>query len=225
MTPQEREMLIALANKIAQTPPPQRDSEAEELIRERIGSRPDALYILTQTVLIQNLAIEQAQKQIHDLQQRGSQIQGQGSSFLGSSPLVSQMPPSGQQSSPAYGSATPPPSAPPSGWFGSGSGSSFLRGAATTAAGVAAGALAFEGIRALFSGSEHPGGFGGREAGFLGGAVPTSETIINNYYELPKDVADNDDRESGDSDEYDTSDQDDIDDSDLVDDGSSDDFI
>lgn len=225
MTPQEREMLNALANKIAQTQPPQRDSEAEELIRERIGSRPDALYILTQAVLIQNLALEQAQKQIHDLQQSGSQIQGQGSSFLGSSPLVSQMPPSGQQFSPVYGSAPPPPSAPSSGWFGSGTGSSFLRGAATTAAGVAAGALAFEGIRALFSGSEHPGGFGTREAGFLSGAVPTSETIINNYYESPKGAADSDDRESADSDEYDTSDQDDIDDSDLVDDGSSDDLV
>ena len=132
-------VVVALANKIAQTPPPQRDPEAEELIRERIGSRPDALYILTQTVLIQNLALEQAQKQIHDLQQRGSQVQGQGRSFLGSSPQVSQMHPSGQQSSPGYGSAPPLPSAPSSGWFGSGSGSSFLRGAATTAAGVAAG--------------------------------------------------------------------------------------
>src|SRR5215813_9013753 len=113
MTPQEREMLIALANKVAQAPPPQRDQEAEDLIRDTIGLRPDALYILTQTVLIQNLALEEAQKQIHDLQQRGSQIQGQGSSFLGSSPLVSQMPPSGQQSSPGYGSAPPPePSQP-----------------------------------------------------------------------------------------------------------------
>jgi len=225
MTLQEREMLIALANKIAQTPPPPRDSEADELIRERIGSRPDALYILTQTVLIQNLALEQAQKQIHDLQQRGSQVQGQDSSFLGTSPLVSQMPPSGQQSSPGYGSAPPLPSAPSSGWFGSGGGSSFLRGAATTAAGVAAGALAFEGIRALFSGSEHLGNFGTHEAGFLSGAVPTSETIINNYYESPQNVADNDDSDSADSDEYDTSDQDDIDDSDLVDDGSSDDLV
>ena len=55
--------------------------------------------------------------------------------------------------------------------------------------------------------------------------MPTSETIINNYYESPQDVADNDDGESADSEEYDTSDQDDIDDSDPVNDGSSDDFV
>src|SRR5215471_11680545 len=191
MTPQEREMLIALANRIAQTPPPHRDAEADELIRGRIGSRPDALYILTQTVLIQNLALEQAQKQIRELEERGSPAQGQGSSFLGGPTLV-QPPNPGQQSWPGYGSPAAPPSAPSSGWFGSGGGSSFLRGAATTAAGVAAGALAFEGIRALFSGSEHPGGFGTREASFLSGVVPTSETIINNYYESPQDVRDKD---------------------------------
>ena len=220
MTPQEREMLIALANKIAQTPPPQRDSEAEDLIRNRIGSRPDALYILTQTVLIQNLALDQAQRQIRDLQQRGSQVQGQGSSFLGSSPMASPTPSTGQQPPPGYASAAP--SAPSTG-FGSGSGSSFLRGAATTAAGVAAGALAFEGIRALFGGSEHPGGFGTHEGSFLSGAVPASETIINNYYESPQEVADENSGESSDSGDDDTSDQDAIDDSDAVDDDSSDD--
>jgi hypothetical protein len=52
---------------------------------------------------------------------------------------------------------------------------------------VAAGALAFEGIRSLFS---HPGygglgGFGG--AGFMGGA-PVEETVVNNYYDSPPDA-------------------------------------
>jgi hypothetical protein len=218
MTPQEREMLIALANRIAQTPPPHRDTEADEWIRDRIGSRPDALYILTQTVLIQNLALEQAQKQIRELEERGSPAQGQGSSFLGGPTLV-QPPNPGQQSWPGYGSPAAPPSAP-SGWFGSGGGSSFLRGAATTAAGVAAGALAFEGIRALFGGSEHLG-FGTHDTGFLSGAVPVSETIINNYYESPRDAADDN---AADSSEYDDSDQDDVDDSGPADDDSSDDF-
>ena len=55
MTPEERQMLTDLANKVAQTPAPPVDSEAENFIRTRIGSRPDALYLMTQTVLIQNL--------------------------------------------------------------------------------------------------------------------------------------------------------------------------
>ncbi len=46
-----------------------------------------------------------------------------------------------------------------------GGGSSFLRSAATTAAGVAAGALAFEGIESLMHGFGHAAGFGGYGGG------------------------------------------------------------
>jgi hypothetical protein len=55
-----------------------------------------------------------------------------------------------------------------------------LRTAATTAAGVAAGALAFQGIESLMHGFGHPGGFGG--GGYFGGGAP-EETVINNYYD------------------------------------------
>src|SRR5579884_3759400 len=84
MTPDERKMLQDLADKIAQTPAPPKDPEAEEFIRTRIGSRPDALYLMTQTVLIQNMALQQAQQQIRELQQRsGSPQLSTGGSFLG----------------------------------------------------------------------------------------------------------------------------------------------
>jgi uncharacterized protein len=191
MTPDERKMLSDLADRIAQTPPPPKDPEAEELIRKRIGSRPDALYLMTQTVLIQNLALQQAQEQIQQLQ-RGMQPapESPGASFLGQQAGT-------RAAGPAYStrsagqqrySAPPPQYAPPSQAAPSPSGApSFLRGAAQTAAGVAAGALAFEGIQALFS---HPGygggGFGGLGggAGFMGG-TPGGETIVNNYYDGP----------------------------------------
>ena len=59
-----------------------------------------------------------------------------------------------------------------------GAGSGFLRQAATTAAGIAGGALLFQGIQSLFG--PHYGG------GFLSG-MPTqpgiSETVNNYYYE------------------------------------------
>src|ERR1700761_744992 len=70
MTPDEREMLTDLARKVAQTPPPPKDAEAEDFIRSQIGRRPDALYVMTQTVLIQNMALQQAQEQIQDLQRQ-----------------------------------------------------------------------------------------------------------------------------------------------------------
>ncbi|HEY1214282.1 MAG TPA: DUF2076 family protein [Bryobacteraceae bacterium] len=188
MTPEERNMLTDLANKVAQTPAPPKDPEAEEFIRTRIGNRPDALYLMTQTVLIQNMALQQAQQQLAQMQ-RGGSGQGQVSSgsFLGGG------------SRPNYGSApgggsygAPPPQQPQysAPYAGAPSGQpSFLRGAAQTAAGVAAGALAFEGIRSLF---EHPGYGGGGlmgGEGYMGGGAPQEE-IVNNYYDSPSDGGD-----------------------------------
>ncbi len=186
MTPDERRMLTDLANKVAQTPAPPRDPEAEEFIRTQIGKRPDALYLLAQTVLIQNLALDQAKQQIQELQSRSGQTQT--GSFLnqggggGYSQASAQGPSAGYaapQSSYAQ-AATPQPG---------GGAPSFLRGAAQTAAGVAAGALAFEGIRSMFS---HPGygmeggyGMGGFGGGGIGGGGPVDETVVNNYYDSP----------------------------------------
>jgi uncharacterized protein len=70
---------------------------------------------------------------------------------------------------------------------------SFLRGAMQTAAGVAAGALAFEGVESILHGFSHPGyGFGGPAGfgmgpGFGGGGFerPVEETVVNNYYDQP----------------------------------------
>lgn len=186
MTPDERNMLTDLANKFAQTPAPPKDAEAEDFIRTRIGSRPDALYLMTQTVLIQNLALQHAQQQIQELQQRAGQPaqMGSGGGFLGPNQAVPR--------NPGYGgggqqySAPPPPqyAAPTQSIPSPGGAPSFLKGAAQTAAGVAAGALAFEGIQSLFS---HPGygggGFGGFGGGGFGGGGVQDETIVNNYYD------------------------------------------
>lgn len=174
MTQDERRMLSELADKVAKTPAPPKDPEAEEFIRTNIGKRPDALYLMTQTVLIQNMALDQAQRQLRDLQARSGQAAsaGGGGSFLGGGQNTQ----SGQQQygqQPQYAQAMP---------NAGGGAPSFLRGAAQTAAGVAAGALAFEGIRSLFS---HPGyggdpGFG--DYGGFGGDYG-GDTVVNNYYE------------------------------------------
>jgi uncharacterized protein len=254
MTPDERRMLEDLASKVSQTPAPPIDKEAEELIRTRIGSRPDALYLMTQTVLIQNLALEQAKQQIQQLQQNaGTPATQPSASFLGGP--SGQRPSSGgsqQQTSyappaPAY-QPVPVSSGSPGSMLGGGGGS-FLRGAAQTAAGVAAGALAFEGISSLFHGAEHLGGFGGGYGGgglFGGGGIggyggAPEETVVNNYYDSPGPEGRDDDAASGDdrnddagqadtSQDYDNSDQydntaDDSSDFGGGDDGSGDDSL
>jgi len=215
MTPEERQMLADLARKFAQTPAAQPDPEAEEFIRHNIGSRPDALYLMTQTVLIQNMAIEHAQQQIRELQQHAPQQQAPaqpaGGSFLGG--LTGGAP----RQQPAYYPQAP--AAPVQG-----GGSSFLRSAATTAAGVAAGALAFEGIRSLFGGGGLFGhhGFGNVASGFMGG-MP-GETIVNNFYERPEgEDSDYQEASSEDNSSYDDSSADDASYDDSGDDGGSDD--
>jgi hypothetical protein len=253
MTPEEQKMLDDLANKIAQAPPPAIDPEADQLIRTKIGSRPDALYVLTQTVLIQNMAIEQAHQQIQALQQHAAQNPSPqpGASFLPrstpwtvpTSPAYSAPPP--PPAAPAYATpppyaapqpyAAPPPQAPPSG------GHSFLRTAAITAGGVAAGALAFEGIKSLFGGGgySHPmqsaflGGAGSSLIPGLGPGMAPSETVINNYYDSPshgeraagddsrKSLADDDDDRSSNADDDTSVADDSSDDSSDSDDSSS----
>ena len=193
MTTHEQQLLESLLDRIANTPTPQRDPQAEALIRERIGTRPDALYILTQTVLITDIALKQANARIQELQQQlQSHGEPQHTSFLGrvfgtspasqpnqpTAPQSQHLPPTPQYAQPQY---SPPqgyaPSPQPAG------GSSFLRSAATTATGVAAGALAFEGIESLLHPQHGFGGGFGEGGGFLGGT--NNETVINNYYDSP----------------------------------------
>ncbi|MDP9053698.1 MAG: DUF2076 domain-containing protein [Acidobacteriota bacterium] len=164
-------MIAGLADRIRNTPAPQIDRDAYDLILHTIGTRPDALYILTQTVLIQEMALNQARTQIEELRSQAAPppVSQQGG-FLGSR-------------APVYGSsdyrgseyASPPP--PSGGGF-----SGFLHNAATTAAGVIAGELAFDSLSSLFG---HRGGLFGGSGGLFGGGggiSPGAETIVNNYY-------------------------------------------
>jgi hypothetical protein len=232
MTQDERNMLNDLANKIAQTAPPPKDQEAEDFIRTKIGSRPDALYLMTQTVLIQNLALHHAQQQIQDLQQRaGSPQVSSGGSFLGG---AAPPPPRGGYAQPSQQQqyAPPPPqySAPQQMPNPSGA-SSFLKGAAQTAAGVAAGGLALEAINSMFSHHGYGGGFGGFGGSYGGPAV--EETVVNNYYDQPQqddyradDAGNYDDSANvDDSGQYDDSSYDSGDTGGGLDDGGGDNFV
>jgi uncharacterized protein len=190
MTPEEQTMLSDLIGRVSQTRLTEKDPEAEQLLNQQLGRNPDALYILAQTVLVQKYALEQSQAQLQQLQQAQQQQPARTTSFLGNllghrdpAPPPPPPPPPPQ---PGYGAApaqpwTPVPSyGPPPPAYGGGS--SFLRTAATTAAGVAAGALAFEGIESLMH------GFGGQPAGlagggYFGGEGRPEETVINNYYD------------------------------------------
>jgi len=188
MTDEERQLIQTLADHVRNAPAPQIDRDADNLIRGTIGTRPDALYILTQTVLIQEMAIGQAKQQMEQLKQQATQPPA---NFLPNQPAPPQ--PSGYRAGGYQGSgyqrgdyAPPPPQQPPVQYVvdpqpTGGRFSSFLHNAAQTAAGVVAGEVAFSALSSIFGGHGGGGGFFGGGGGY--GISPGSETIINNYYD------------------------------------------
>jgi hypothetical protein len=208
VTPQEEQLLDSLAQRINQTQLQEKDPDAEALLNRELANNPDAIYILAQTVLVQNIALEQAKAQVAQLQQQAQQARQQpahATSFLGSllghHDPAPPPPPQPTYLPPQQGYTPPPP--PPPGYdpqyaqpqFVPSGQPSFMRGAMQTAAGVAAGALAFEGVEAVLhgiGGFGHSGyGFGGPGMGMggfgMGGGFdrPVEETVVNNYYDQP----------------------------------------
>ena len=203
MTPQEEQLLNSLIDRLNQTPLQEKDPDAEALLNERLAGNPDALYMLAQTVLVQNIALEQAKAQVSQLQQQAQQRPAHTTSFLGrllgekDEPAVPpQQAPMAQQQAPAPGYqrvpqyAPPAPQYPPYGQpqyppaYAPVGQPSFLSGALQTAAGVAAGALAFEGVESILHGFGHGGGYGWGGPGFGGGfGERPVEVINNNYYD------------------------------------------
>jgi uncharacterized protein len=191
MTPQEQEMIGDLVDRVQKTQLEEKDIDAEQMLKQGMGKNPDSLYILAQTVLVQKYALEQAQMQLTQAKAQIEQMQQHPepkhtSSFLGNllgrndAPAPPPPPPAqGWATVPAYPQSAPgvgyPQSAAP---IGMGGGGGFLQGALQTAAGVAAGALAFEGVESLMHGFGHAGGYGQGFGGF--GDRPTE--VINNYY-------------------------------------------
>lgn len=224
MTEQERQLIQGLVTRIQNAPPPQIDRDADDLIRRSI-TRPDALYLLVQTVLVQDMALNQAKAQIDQLKQQGQTQAAPPSGFLPNEPNPRPTHSADWGYDTHLQQSAPPPQPQPSAPSGMGG---FLRSAATTAAGVIAGETAFSALSSIF-GHHSSGYFGG--SGFLSGAPvsPGSETIVNNYYDDDRDSGDmqnlDDQTDSGNDNDNDT-DSDNIDDSNddsSFDDNSSDD--
>jgi hypothetical protein len=59
MTPQEKELIQNVANKLKKSPSKAKDTDADQLIGNEIGSQQDAVYKLTQAVLVQEMALKE----------------------------------------------------------------------------------------------------------------------------------------------------------------------
>jgi hypothetical protein len=68
MTPQERQLIDQLFDRLAQLEHEPRDAEAERAIRDGLTRAPNAIYALVQTTLVQDEALRRAGARIEELQ-------------------------------------------------------------------------------------------------------------------------------------------------------------
>jgi hypothetical protein len=118
MTPEERQMLGGLFQRVNSAAATQRDPEAESFITDAVRAAPHAPYVLAQTVLVQQQALEAAANRISQLeataqqgaeqsQEHGSFLGNLGKSIFGGGP--SSPPPRPDSDPQAYQRAAPPP--------------------------------------------------------------------------------------------------------------------
>jgi len=192
MTPQERQLVDELFDRLSQVESAPRDPDASNAIAQGLRKAPNAVYALVQTVLLQDEALKRANARIQELEAQGGAEQQQSGGFLDSMRdaifgqnqprgSVPNVPPreassrpvwnSGQamQQSQGPGQYNQPPYGQPYGapQAPMGGGGSFLGTAAAAAAGVVGGSLLLNSIRSMMGGSHQ--GFG--DAAGLGGGV------------------------------------------------------
>jgi hypothetical protein len=116
MTAQEQQMLQGLVERVNGTQLPEKDSDAEQFIQQTLGQNPDAMYIMAQTILVQQYALDQAQRQIAGLRSRLEEAQQpkHSGSFLGN--LLGRHDEPQRQAAPPE--ALPPQMAPPTQYSG-----------------------------------------------------------------------------------------------------------
>ena len=92
MSPEERQLLASLFDRVRSAASTQRDADAETFINQSVRDQPYAPYFLAQAVIMQEQGmkaaadrIQQLEARVHELEQQGADThqQGQSGGFLG----------------------------------------------------------------------------------------------------------------------------------------------
>jgi hypothetical protein len=208
MNNEERQLITGLFDRMRDVGRVDKDRDAENLINQSVRQMPDAPYMLVQSVLVQEHALEQSQQRIQELEDRVRQLEDQATrqapaqqgsgSFLGglfgggSRPAPQ---PTIRGSVPPAGSGRPM-GAPAGGAWGNapgygagampqqqaGGGGGFMRSAMATAAGVAGGMLAANAISNMMKGDSHASSAGTQTASTASAAdVPSQQAQEASY--------------------------------------------
>jgi hypothetical protein len=183
MTPEERQLITGLFDRMRGFALGEKDGEAEALINQQMTVVRDAPYMLVQSVLVQEHALREADNRIKALEEQVRALEGErerrpsgAGSFLGglfgggSGPDAAGAPARGasvpsvgaRATPPLYDSRsawTPPPQGGPQAGVppvpGPQPGGGFLQNAMSTAAGVAGGMLLGSALGSLLGGHAH----------------------------------------------------------------------
>ena len=165
MTPQERQLVEDLFDRLARLESAPRDADAERVIADGLRSAPNAIYPLVQTVLVQDEALKRADARIRELTgdnaepaTGGGFLDSMRQALTGRSTSVPSVRPGAPDPRWNSGGGFPNANAAPAQAGGQGGGyggGSFLGTAAASAAGVIGGALLLNSISSMFG---HHGG-------------------------------------------------------------------
>jgi hypothetical protein len=181
MTPQERQLIDDLFDRLSKVEGAPRDADAAAAIAQGQARAPNAVYALVQTVLLQDEALKRANSRIQELEGAGEQhppgsfLDSMRESIFGQNPQRGSVPNvrppelpgrptwnSGQVMQQAQNPGTygqPPYGQPHDAPQAQGGGGSFLGTAAAAAAGVVGGSLLLGSIRSMMGGG-HQQSFG-----------------------------------------------------------------
>lgn len=203
MNSDERQLITGLFDRIRGAGQIDKDRDAEALITQAVRQMPDAPYMLVQSVLVQEHALQQAGGRIEELESRVRELEAQAArpapqqqssggflgGLFGGGSKPAQPAPFARGAVPAMGSGRPmgPPGGSPwgqpaqQGYGGApmqqapaaGGGGSFMKSAMATAAGVAGGMLLANSISGMLGGS----------SGNAHAASATPQTADNSSYD------------------------------------------
>jgi len=114
MTPQERQLVDDLFDRLSKVENAPRDPDANAAIAQGLRNAPNAVYALVQTVLLQDEALKRANSRIQELEQARAPEQSQSGGFLDSmrGAIFGQGQSQGQSQGSVPNVPPPPPSRP-----------------------------------------------------------------------------------------------------------------
>jgi uncharacterized protein len=175
MNPQEKVQLEQFLQQLNSTQAGAKDSDADSLIAESIKRQPDASYLLVQRAMGLEMALQVAQKQMADMQAQIDQTNKPSSGFLSGINSWGRAGPA--QGTPANAMAAARPAAgaaQPSAW-----GSGMLGAIATTAIGVVAGSMLYQGIQSMMGQNSTPDA--GNGLGHSNAPADSGQQVAQNY--------------------------------------------